>query len=443
MKKEKSCFKQNIFSITIWGLILLFRGVHYIGIQWPIMCPDSWGYISLDWNFFFENFVSNTGQAPVYPTIIALCRVFGEHYLEVVIGLQMIVSLSALVALYHVLRMLHISYYLRMVLVFLYGASPAVCGWDGCVLTESFSLSCTVWFLFFIIRYIKAGGSKNAVAATLLTFIMTFLRPQFLYVFAALFLFFILKSIFEETETKTNRKITMLMIVQTILILIYCANFKTWYGVFSLSDALPRQNLIVCMERGYYKEFENTEMAELLDDYVDSGIVDWNGYRLAVERFGNAEIASQTKRFFQTHPRQYIRDTMNVMIRDFSSVFRGGDYRTEEDIRAGLPWDMRKILEIQESLFGNLKVGEILVVSILEGFAMAYVWIEKKQPPWVHMALFSISVCTTYLTYFVTCGEYMRTMNSALPYFYIMIGLFLQWTCSTPGPESRTRKEIQ
>ena len=57
---------------------------------------------------------------------------------------------------------------------------------------------------------------------------------------------------------------------------------------------------------------------------------------------------------------------------------------------------------------------------------MVVVWIKRRTMPWLHMALFSISVCTTYLTFFITNAHYMRTMISILPYFFCMAGLFLQ-----------------
>lgn len=256
---------------------------------------------------------------------------------------------------------------------------------------------------------------------------MVFLRPQFLYVFAALFLFFILKSFFEETKAKTNRKITVLMAVQTVLILVYCANFKTAYGIFSLSDAMPRQNLITCMQMGYYKEFENEEMAQMLDKFVDGGTVDWTGYDLAVEKYGNAEIAIQTKKYFQQHLTQYICDTANVMLADAYTVFDGYDYRPYDAMRPDLSENARKILRIQGIVFNRLTIGLVLVIVLFEGVSMICVWITERRPPWVHMALFSISMCTTYLTYFLTCGEYMRTMISVLPYFCIMCGMFIQW----------------
>lgn len=224
-----------------------------------------------------------------------------------------------------------------------------------------------------------------------------------------------------------------LMLAGTIIILVYSNNFKSSYGIFSLSDALPRQNLYTCMERGYYKEFENKDMVKLLEAYDDNGNVDWDGTVAAVEKFGNAEVSRQTMQFFKKHLVAYISDTLNVAVNDMSSGFYG--YDAAAKTKDSIPEAVYKIVAIQRALFGKVFVGWTLIASLLEGIAMAYVWITERRPPWIHMALFSITMCTTWLTYFVTCGEYMRTMVSVLPYFYIMVGLFIQWTCTASLPE--------
>lgn len=421
------------------GIIFVFRLVNYLGLELPVIYPDSKGYMALDGTFFAEHFVTNTGQAPLYPLLIFACKAFGKYYLDVVVGIQIVLSLTALFALFEILRMVGIGYYLRLLILVLYGSSPAICGWDGCILTESLSLSFMMWFLFFVIRYIKGGKASNAVVAAMITFFMCFLRPQFLYVFAALFVFFVLKSLFEEREEKTNRKVLALMVVQIGIILIYCSNFKTIYGIFSLSDALPRQNLKVCVDREYYKEFENTDMIEEIEQCLKNKETNWDTTTTIVEHFGNVEVDYQTKQFIHNHFNTYLRDTLNVMVGDMATPFSG--YGVNEFyIKTYLSGPARKILKIQKALLEQVTVGWVLLASLLEGIAMVYVWVKERKMPWVHMALFSISMCTTYLTYFVTCAEYMRTMVSVLPLFCIIIGLFVQWICTAALPEKENMK---
>lgn len=428
-------------------LILLFRIGHYACQNIPYFTSDSSGYMSVDLGYLATHFISNVGQAPAYGVGLAVLRaVCGGAYLYVAVAIQMLLSFAALFALARVMTMLGINKYLQLVLLLGYGANPAVCGWDACILTESLSISCTVFFLLFIVRYILKGKMSDAVWATVIVFYMVFLRPQFLYIFAALLLFFILKSAFEETKAKTNIKIVLLMLCQTALILVYCVNFNAAYGVFSISDAMPRQNLKICIDRGYYTEFENQEIVNWIENCQkgeDAITENWNAATTAVTQFGNKEIGQQTKKYFQTHLLQYVKDTVDVMIDDSTTKFLGygsASYYLYANMNPNAPGIVNKIDKLQIALFNNITVGQAMVVSLLEGVAMVYVWVKRKRPPWIHMALFSISMCVTWLTYFLTCFEYMRTMSSVLPYFYLMIGLFVQWVCtaSLPKREKKT-----
>ena len=405
--------------------------------------------MAVDLGYLFTHFASNVGQAPGYGFWLAVLRAAsGENYLYMAVGIQMVLSFASLFALAYVMDMLGINRLLQQVLLLGYGANPAICGWDSCIMTESLSISCTVFFLLFIVRYINNGKMRDAVCSVIIIFYMVFLRPQFLYVFAALLLFFVLKSIFEETKSRTNLKMVLLMAVHAILILLYCANFNAIYGVFSISDAMPRQNLKICVDRGYYTEFENQELVEWIKDHQKGEDVlteNWDATTSAVAEFGNKVIGQQTKQYFRTHFKEYVKDTIDIMIDDSTTTFLGygsASFYLYANINSDAPGIVHKIDRLQLALFNNITVGQALAVSLLEGIAMVYVWVKRKRPPWVHMALFSITMCTTWLTYFLTCFEYMRTMTSVLPYFYLMIGLFIQWICTKSLPESEKSKNL-
>ena len=236
-------------------------------------------------------------------------------------------------------------------------------------------------------------------------------------------------------------KMVLFMAGETVLILLYCVNFKAAYGVFSLTDAVPRQNLKICIDRGYYTEFENQELVDFIRGYQvgdESLAENWNATTGAIAEFGNVEIARQTKQYFRTHLAKYVKDTVDILVDDTTTPFMGygtASYRLYANVNESAPGIVRKIDRLQDALFATVTVGWALLVSLLEGIAMAYTWIKRKRPPWVHMALFSISMCTTWLTYFLTCFEYMRTMVSVLPYFYIMVGLFIQWVTTAALPQ--------
>ena len=80
----------------------------------------------------------------------------------------------------------------------------------------------------------------------------------------------------------------------------------------------------------------------------------------------------------------------------------------------------------QYALFQWLTLGHAMLLSLAEGVVIVRRWLRDRKPPWVHMALFSITATTVYLAFVITCGEYMRTMLSVLPYLFVILALAAQ-----------------
>lgn len=118
------------------------------------------------------------------------------------------------------------------------------------------------------------------------------------------------------------------------------------------------------------------------------------------------------------------------MIRDtLKEQFYGYDIPIPELQGTLWGWLTRRI----HSVFQPFTIGCVLLISFLEGIVMCVLWVRNKSVPWIHTALFSISISTFFTPYFSTCAEYMRTMVSILPYMYILIALFLNWSADAIG----------
>ena len=117
-------------------LILIFRIGHYASQKIPYFTSDSRGYMNVDLRYLFTHFVSNEGQAPGYGFFLAIVRILvGTNYLNVVVAIQILLSFLSLFALAYTMNLLGINLLLQQVLLVFYGANPATCGWDGCILT--------------------------------------------------------------------------------------------------------------------------------------------------------------------------------------------------------------------------------------------------------------------------------------------------------------------
>lgn len=417
----------------LWACTLLGIGISrlcWYGIQRPyVVYPDSTQYIAFDRSEVLRgNLAAADGRPPVYGLFLDLMqRLFGAGSLEATKIVQVLVSLLSLYVFAKLLGRIGIGSPWRELCVFLYGVTPAVIGWENAILTESFSLSGAVFFLYGVVLYIQEHRLRYGVFISLLAVVLTFLRPQFMVYLALLLVFYLLKMIFPHNRQE-RRTLLSLILLQVVLwggILGYCALFQRHTGVFSLTVTLPVQNLRLCIDRGYYKDFDDAEMAAFIGQRMDAGEDPNDVCNDTLGEYGFQKAGDTAKRYLSSHVAQNLSDTAQIILDNLQERFCGYTlYSSKQNPDArGIFF---KMYPIQMGLFGFVSIAHALAMSLLEGVAMVVVWVRRRTLPWLHMALFSICVCTTFLTYFVTCGEYMRTMVSVVPYLYCMGGMFLQ-----------------
>lgn len=432
MIKKYGVQKQWLWICTIAAIAI--SRICWYGIQQPyLVYPDSTQYIGFDSSEVLHgNLKAAVGRPPLYGFFLDLMGfIFGENYLLAAKFVQIFISLLSIIVFAKLLHRLGVSSPWQELCVLAYGVTPAVVGWDNAILTESFSLSGTIVFFYWTVRYIQDHRLRYGVLAHLMAVALAFLRPQFLVCLALLLVFLILKLFFPFDRTE-RKKIAVLLVSQVLIwvgVVGYCASFEKATGVFSLTTASPVQNMRVCIDRGYYTDFDDEEVKKFVEQQMEVQPGNKEVYDATSAQFGIQRCGEVAQHYFSTHFFTYVADTIDVMINDLQTKFCGYGLNSNK-INTSARGIFYKAYALQMGLFGFVTVAHALAFSVLEGAAMIVVWVRRRTLPWIHMALFSISMCTTFLTYFVTCGEYMRTMISIVPYLYCMTGMFLQMCTS-------------
>lgn len=427
--------RECLYLGSIFAVLLFFRLCWYYAYTPTYFVGDSYSYMNFNLVAALRLHAVN-GRPPAYGCLLYLLHFLGDHYLEIVTALQKLCSLAVLPFFLGILRRVGLRTGWSGIVLLLYGLAPGVYEWDNCILTESFTLSGTVLFFYFILRYMQEKQTRDGIIALVLTMVLLFLRPQFLTYLAMLLVFFAWRYFcaVDGKEKKQLRKLLAAWGVAAACVLAYCGLFYLQFGIFSVSDATPRQNLYVCLERGYYTEFTDPDFIEAIEqakaNHPDSL---WDATIEVHDSFGNPKLSEQTGGYFRSHLGTYLRDTAQLLWKDSSATFYGyGSQPAEKD--GALYGFTAAVSERFNTLFYFLRsitILQALTVALGEGVAMVWVWVRQKRPPWLHMALFAILACTTFPTYLITCGEYMRTMITVLPYFFITLGIFVQWLCRT------------
>ena len=145
----------------MWLCLVLAIAVSRIcwyGIQQAyVIYPDSTQYIAFDTSAVLQgNLRAAEGRPPVYGIFLDFMQLFfGEGYLEATKIVQVLVSILSLYIFFKLLGRIGIGTPWREICVFLYGVTPAVVGWENAILTESFSISGSKFFLYGVVIYIQ------------------------------------------------------------------------------------------------------------------------------------------------------------------------------------------------------------------------------------------------------------------------------------------------
>ena len=147
-------------------------------------------------------------------------------------------------------------------------------------------------------QYLHTTKLKYGLLAVLLTELLIFLRPQFLTYWAILLVFLLLRLAFPDRKTERTNLLKMLAALAAGLVLVlgYCAVFQKQFGLFSMTVAGARQDMVVAIRYGYYPDFEDTEMAEAMCRTAETG--DEDAVLLTAMDFGWARAQKAARTYF-------------------------------------------------------------------------------------------------------------------------------------------------
>lgn len=260
-------------EVIVLAFLFAFRIVYFFCFDYSIFA-DSYEYIARDGFAWLHGSVDRY-RLPVYPMLIDICKFISEaHFTFILCAIQLLMSLLSIVVLFWTLKKITDKKWICLLVTFLYGVANSTSGWDKTLLTESLSISLTVFIVFGIVSYIKDKKYRYVILTAICLFIGCFLRAVFAIYTGLFFGFLILITIFpgENKERaviaklrKTNLKSALIAFVPIIFVLAYAFTFNSLYGGFTLSDSGLGQQLYVVLDTEYYKDASDSEIKEIAD----------------------------------------------------------------------------------------------------------------------------------------------------------------------------------
>lgn len=177
-------------------------------------------------------------RTPVYPLLLKLSNVlFGERGgIAGVIILQSIVYLISVASVRNICIIVIKSDVIRELVSLLYIVCVAP-GWCNELLTESLSISGCAIIVDMLFRYIQAPTYRLSIVISLMTLVLVFLRPNFIFLFAILP--FIWGVLWIRRDKRALQFFSLLLTIICVFSYFgYCKAYEKEYGVFASSLSL-------------------------------------------------------------------------------------------------------------------------------------------------------------------------------------------------------------
>lgn len=412
--------KSIILSIVI---ILFFRVTYYMSAEIAQQYPDSNSYINFPWHEFLVNQYTN-GRTPVYPAIIKMFKiVLGEAtFLKGVVIFQIVISLLSIVFLYRTLILTTKNRTLSLVMSVIYGSAQSIIGWDMLILTESLSISGCVFFLYFIIHYIKTPCIKWGWCAIASALILTMIKPSFLLFNYGLFLFWIMRL-----YNKDERKVLKCTIIGSILVLLFLQLYSffifKWYGTFAITNQAPRHLLAACLRSGVYKYYPDVDLVKQIEyifrinnysiGYITTGPImalfssDIRSQNVAVQEFCNTCIKSNLF--------MYIRYLLKTMIASTNTFFY-----SINNIKSSNTF-FYIVRQVQILLFEHIKIGHLYLLGFSEIVFIIWSAAKKKIFDWIHFGIAAFLVGSVFFVFVGTYADFSRSLIHLYP--LVIVGI--------------------
>lgn len=459
--KNKAGIGKHIF--LVFSLIFLQRLLLFFCLDCRYFY-DTFEYMVVD-GFAWLGGNVDRYRLPLYPMFIDMFELlFGNNFGFFLSLFQLIFSLISVVFLYLTLRKLSDKRWICLLITYVYGTLNAVTGWDRLIITESLSLSLTVFALFGMISYLKEKITIYVIFTASVLTLGCFLRAVFaIYAgmfFGAICLIAIISAI-SKTKTENSDKKEHIIVnsaialIPVILVLLYSYAFYCRYGAFTMSDSYIGQQLVVIFQNDYYKDssdeeirqisdkivhskysFEEDDEKETLDPEIEKMVRDMIVERTHLDfdmSILSKEIAARwyvihnfspdrVKAFVKESKRNHYGAYLARMIPNMFEEYSTTRYKQMKDSK--IAQTMSGALDETFSMI-HLNIFHTLIVSLIELLVFVVLLIKKKELDWIRLGLGAFILSSIVLSLFGTNLEYARTAITALPFAFAAVALYL------------------
>ncbi|MDP4273441.1 MAG: glycosyltransferase family 39 protein [Bacteroidota bacterium] len=404
----------KILSNDLFWLLLtcgIFRYIFYLFFSVTHDYPDSQTYLGYNANILLGQVEDY--RTPVYPYFIRLIKLFGTtNLLQNVVLAQSIISFLTIIVFYKTLKNILKKRAVILIAALIYGILPSTLNFDKCILTESFSISALVVFLYFVVSYLKQPAIYKAVLFTFYIFFLIMLRPAFIFLLPVIILFWIIRMMIRKTEWKMSLSGLAASAVCILLIIGYSHLNYTCNEVNNISVVSTVNQLDILIDYNIYTDKSDTE----LSDYITTNIHKENREDLSdsiFTLFDPGRIAKYNKNCTLHHFPVYLQKSLEKILKTGTS----STSVIYAEFRKGVSG---RWIEVISNIL-SLKFWFLYLLLVFDFIYIIYLWIKSKEIPWLKICIWTIITAQFMTALLGAPNESERLFVSALPYLIVLL----------------------
>ena len=411
-----SGYKTPILSypVLLGMAVLLFLYIFRINPN-GVWSGDSYDYYNCSYTIL--NGMPLIARTPVYPLIIAGIRALAGSQLtiKILILVQFLVYLAAAFTL----RKIGAKYIGNKRVVFwvcaIYLLLPAFNSVSIQIVTESFSISGVIFFIWFLIKDSPAPPSvKNIVSACILMGILIMLKPIFIYLLPCVLLFFILLCL--SHKRNAVRSIAAGFIVTAAVVgglMYYCNQMQSKYGINQLTIISSINNFALARQAvGVHPELtDNANLKEIL---------------LKIERENEENIYIELGNIYyiaSIEPAAVVQHVDQLLLLSPWKVLKRIFYRLTVDVSSSRIFDITPFSPI--SYIDGFLIPNMIVYWVIIAIAITMICKRIRHTsriPLSSILLLMITLGITIVAIIGAMGEWARLIMPGAPAFLLISG---------------------
>ena len=408
--------KKIIYIIAI-SLVVFLLQICLYGVQ---DFTDTETYLSA-WDNILKGNVDEF-RTPVYPIYLgSLKDIFKEtNFIYAAAVGQYIVMLLSIPIFYKITFIFTSSDKLSFWLSAFYAACPTFIGYTTCLLTESLSISGSVFLLYGIIMLYTRCSWFWLFVNAMLFYLLLLLRPSFLYIIPVMICFCCICLIKKKKQTALFGLIISLSSI--CIIGCYAMEFKKQYGIYSISKVSTWNRWDIARQYGLLKP-ELIEDSALRSDIETSFELHGVMYEGAIETSLPKEEKAEKVYIFNKHKLKTINDALTISFLDNPIKY------IPSIISRTARASVKPVFASYSGGWYN-EIGKILSVNL--GFIYCFLlfyaviivkWVRSnKVIPTMSSFVFMLIISNYVISIIGAQEEWNRLVVPSLPYILILFG---------------------